>query len=132
MPDRNDGIQSPLADQLGEFSVVDTDVATAPFPGQINENASHELSNYIEHGHIKSYIAEHPEEFYTSFVRELQAENSAYPITASSSIIAAGKRLVTGWSLYLEKVSVSTGTPILLRDGVDANAPVKLVIDTVN
>lgn len=129
MPDRNDGIQSPEMDQLGVFPEIETQ-APAAFqqPDVFDENVSSELANYIAHGMPADYIADNPAQFFTSFIRSQRNENVVFNLynTPGGYVLASGKRLVTGYSLYFPG---ATG-PVFLRDGNDASGQVSAVIPT--
>lgn len=129
MPDRNDGIQSLEVDSLGVFPEIETQAPQAFQQGDVfPEDASHELADYIQHGLPVDYLAEHPSEFYTAFVRSQRNENVVFNLynTPNGYVLASGKRLLTGYSLYLPG---ATG-PVFLRDGNDVSGQVSAVIPT--
>lgn len=125
MPDRNDGVEPPQMLELGVFPDTNEVAPLAVHtPDLINENASDQLAGYVAHDQVADFLADNPAQFYTAFVRNQRPENVVFNLYNVSSLIAAGKRLVTGYSLYL---AGATG-PVLVRDGIDASAQVSFVI----
>lgn len=103
------------------------DYSTAPSASTVKHDQiadvppSSEL-DFIEDGTPVSVLDNHPEEYFTAYDKKIVKRIQPRMIMPNGGIIAVGRTALAGYSANF--TAGGTTTALLIRDGIDASAPI--------